>query len=270
MSSSLIILIGFIISATLMTIIWLGLKYNQKKRRAQAEIEKQKVDILSRIEEAVSNVSTANEPDRRRLPSDQQYGLPTWGKYLLVLTWLPFIASLVFAGVHSQNKNLKPSTTSNITTIISSSTTQPKATVSTTASATTGNVTVYSTTPSKPNTTPISTTSVPAATLIQYGQTVTGQIAFSNDYQNWQFTGQAGDVITIQMVQDGGASLKPEVELFDPSGARVSYNWGGNGYTEADITNYKLADSGSYIIRAETTEGYPATIGGYKVSLNKK
>jgi hypothetical protein len=98
---------------------------------------------------------------------------------------------------------------------------------------------------------------------IKYGQEVTGSIAKSGDYQDWKFTGQAGDIITIHMVEDGGASLYPQVYLLDPSGSSVKE---GDGSAEAWIKNYTLGFSGIYTLRAE---GYYST-GGYKLSLALK
>ena len=49
-----------------------------------------------------------------------------------------------------------------------------------------------------------------------HGQEVKGQIVFGGDYQAWEFTGQAGDIVTIRMFQDGGTSLNPYLALFRP------------------------------------------------------
>jgi hypothetical protein len=103
---------------------------------------------------------------------------------------------------------------------------------------------------------------------IQYGHEVTGTITKSGGYEDWRFTGQAGDIITIHMVQSSGASLSPMVELFDPSGKWVAQGFGDNGYTEAWIKNYTLRFSGTYSIRAEAAPGV-ITTGGYKLSLSK-
>ena len=104
----------------------------------------------------------------------------------------------------------------------------------------------------------------PAATLV-YGQEAKGQIVFAGDYQDWKFSGQAGDIITIRMFEDGGASLSPYVQLFDPSGTRVSSD---SGDWEARIANYMLVFSGTYTIRASGGT-YSGTTGGYRLSLNK-
>jgi hypothetical protein len=105
----------------------------------------------------------------------------------------------------------------------------------------------------------------PPAGVIVYGQSVNGQIGFVRDYQDYKFTAQSGDIITIHMAQDGGASLYSEVQLYDPSGTNVSDNW---GYTEAWIKSYSIRFSGSYTIRAMGFSGV-STTGAYKLSLNK-
>ena len=110
----------------------------------------------------------------------------------------------------------------------------------------------------------VNSTTTYAGDAIRYGQLVATSIAKSGDYQDRKFTGQAGDIITIHMVQNGGASLSPYVALWDPSGKKVSEGYGDAGYTEAWIKNYKLAFSGTYTIR---TGGCNGTVGGFKLSL---
>ena len=116
----------------------------------------------------------------------------------------------------------------------------------------------------RPNPTSAVTTPVSVSAPIQYGQTITGGIAKAGDYQDLKFTGQVGDTVTIHSIQDGGASLQPYLALMDPSGTKVTENWGVNGYKEARIANYKLAGSGTYTIRAG---GWSGSIGGYKMDL---
>jgi hypothetical protein len=103
-------------------------------------------------------------------------------------------------------------------------------------------------------------------TTIQYGQQVTGHIDFANDYEDWWFTGTAGDIITVQMVQDGGASLWTSVSLYDPSGTKIATGWDQEHPEAALIGNYGLAFSGTYVLRASGWGSGPT--GGYKMSLN--
>jgi hypothetical protein len=117
-------------------------------------------------------------------------------------------------------------------------------------------------------TTPVTTTPKNHGNPIAFGQEVTGQITFKGDYQDWKFSGQVGDIITIHMVQDGGASLNTDVDLLDPSGTRLNVPKDG-GFTEVWIKNYSLPFSGTYTIRALSPDIYPS-VGGYRLSLNKK
>jgi uncharacterized membrane protein YccC len=88
MSSSLIILIGFVVSAILMLTVWLVSKNVQGKRRIQEGIEKQKADITSLIEEAINDDPPAKKARRGPSSVSPQPGLLTWGKWFMVLAWL--------------------------------------------------------------------------------------------------------------------------------------------------------------------------------------
>jgi hypothetical protein len=105
----------------------------------------------------------------------------------------------------------------------------------------------------------------PPPVTILYGQEVKGNIAFSDDYQDIKFSGNAGDIITIHMVQDGGASLQPSIALIDPSGKNITSDSNTWGYSEAWIKNYTLIFSGTYTIRT----GGNGNIGGYQLMLSK-
>jgi len=108
MDSIAIILIGFVISAILWLIVWFVSKNAQKKNHLQAELENRKAEIISMIEDAINNRPPSAFPDIA------QPGLPTLGKWFMVLVWLPFLATIIFTGLHSQNKNLEPLTTTSV------------------------------------------------------------------------------------------------------------------------------------------------------------
>ena len=102
------------------------------------------------------------------------------------------------------------------------------------------------------------------AGVIRYGQGVQGDIAKMGDYQQWKFTGNVGDIVTIHMYQDGGASLFPIVQLYDPSGTKIADE--SNLYDrEARIANLPLLFSGTYKINA----GGHYSTGGFRLSLSK-
>jgi len=104
MSSGLIILIGFIISAILMLIVWLVSKNIQKKCRKKVEADSQKAEIISIIDEAVSNGSNIKSTPRL-FQGTPQLGLPKWGKWLMGFAWLPFIVAIVITVSLSHNNN---------------------------------------------------------------------------------------------------------------------------------------------------------------------
>ena len=104
MSSILIILIGFGISAVLTLTVWLASKNIRKRNRIQSEIEKQKAEIIMIIDEALGNGLSLNSYRKIFSPDASQIGFPVLGKLFMGLTLLPFLIALVFAGVHGQNK----------------------------------------------------------------------------------------------------------------------------------------------------------------------
>jgi hypothetical protein len=99
-----------------------------------------------------------------------------------------------------------------------------------------------------------------------YGQSVSGQIEFSGDFKDWKFSGQAGDIITIHIVQYGSASLEPNIQLFDSSGTQISSGDLQYPYKDTSIKSFKLTFSGTYTIRAV---GYYNTIGSFQLTLTK-
>jgi hypothetical protein len=108
MRSGLIILIGFIVSAILMLAVWLISRIVLEKRRIRAEIEKQKTDIISTIEEAVNEGQKWTKPQQQ---TSVNGGMPVWGKWFMALSVVPLIVSFVLAGMQGQNAKLVPTKT---------------------------------------------------------------------------------------------------------------------------------------------------------------
>ena len=104
---------------------WFVSKNVQKKRRNKMEIDNQKADIISIIDEAVSNGS--NIKSTPRLSQDiPQLGLPKWGKWFMGFAWLPFIVTIITIIITvSLNHNNNSPLTSKTSTL-------PTATTSTT------------------------------------------------------------------------------------------------------------------------------------------
>jgi len=115
MSSGLIILIGFGISAVLMLTVWLASKNTREKNRNQSDIEKQKADIISTIEKAVNG-------DRKGTEHLQQAqvngGMPAWGKWFMALACVPMLGSFILAGTQGQGRHdsaaIQTTTTTNM------------------------------------------------------------------------------------------------------------------------------------------------------------
>jgi peptidylprolyl isomerase len=120
MSSGLIILIGFIISAVLILTVWLVSRNTRAKNRVQSDIKKQKADIISTIKAAVNDTTEAGKSRQRHFGFISQTGLPTWGKWFMVLALLPLIGSFIMGGMQGQGaKQITTQTTTSsvITTI---------------------------------------------------------------------------------------------------------------------------------------------------------
>ena len=108
-------------------------------------------------------------------------------------------------------------------------------------------------------------TSTPRPQTISYGQTKTGSLSSSDWYDRYEFRAQAGDLISISMNRTSGG-LDPQLDLRSSSGV---YLIGNNDRTSANndalISNYLIADSGAYQIRARRRSGS----GNYRLTLSK-
>ena len=125
MSSVLIILVGFVISTILMLIVWFVSKIVQNKRFNQAEIDNKKAQIVSMIEDAVSEGQKGATPQQQ---VSVKGGMPAWGKWFMTLSVAPLIGSLVLAAVHVQSPKSGTTTT---TALIKTTTTTMVATMAT-------------------------------------------------------------------------------------------------------------------------------------------
>ncbi len=109
------------------------------------------------------------------------------------------------------------------------------------------------------------------AVVIQPGEPHTGTINQNHKYDLYVFTGQAGEVVNISMVNTSGA-LDPSLYLMSAAGDQVAANddavVGEN--TNSLISNLTLPADGQYIIIA-THYGaqYGGTSGTYSLTLTK-
>jgi ribosomal protein S28E/S33 len=100
---------------------------------------------------------------------------------------------------------------------------------------------------------------------IQYGNSITANIAQTGEIDAYTFTGEAGDVVIVRMRFSAGANGS-RIELYDPSGKlvgsdAVAYN------NFARIDTVKLEESGIYTILAMEIDGDQT--GEYGISLQR-
>jgi len=215
----------------------LGLSLKQSKEVEQHCLALNKNEAAPlKSEETQNQRITANISSGNSISKvTRQNRLPKWGILVGCVTLL-IIGTVVFI-----NNKHTPDRVPSITVAHTTSSQVSPATTSTSIKTAT-----------IPSTSSITSVPVHVGTPISYGQEVIGQIKFPGDYEEWTFTGQAGDIITIHTFQNGGASLYPEVELLDPSRAKVAEgNWVGMyaAASEYIIANSNLRFSGVYTIR---------------------
>jgi hypothetical protein len=96
--------------------------------------------------------------------------------------------------------------------------------------------------------------------VIRVGETVSGVIDWVGDAHNWEFTGTAGQTVTVQV--DGDGRSDPRLRLIGPNGVVVAENDDGGGGFNALIRGFKLPSAGTYTIRIDMW-----TAGAYTLTL---
>lgn len=106
-----------------------------------------------------------------------------------------------------------------------------------------------------------------SAVQIEPGQTVPGSITPDDKFDLYTFTGQAGDLVTIDMRATSN-TLDTLLFLIDPSGIEIATNDDSNETTNSLIPSLLLSQDGEYTIIA-THYGaiYGGTTGGYNLNL---
>ncbi|MBI5289537.1 MAG: M48 family metalloprotease [Chloroflexi bacterium] len=117
-------------------------------------------------------------------------------------------------------------------------------------------------TPISPPVAPTATT--PSQPMLAYGDEQTGTVG-AGAQQRWSFKGTVGEIVTVRVVEDGSASLAPNVQLLDPSGQSLGSSC---DETEARIQNYKLNFTGTYTVVIGGCSSSSA--GGYRLMLALK
>jgi hypothetical protein len=95
----------------------------------------------------------------------------------------------------------------------------------------------------------------------------TDAVQYESNEDEWTFTGQAGDLVVIQVNRTSGA-LNPIIDLFPPSGPPKETGTGGSyndSHTIAFLSAHSLAQSGQYKIRVRDQGSNE--IGDYVLSL---
>jgi len=100
--------------------------------------------------------------------------------------------------------------------------------------------------------------------VIEYGETVDGELTAAALEQLYVFTGSAGDVVSITLMSDAFDSY---LFLDDPDGYELSYNDDGAGNLNSRIGPLTLPYTGTYTIRA-TSFSRSAT-GPFTLSLDR-
>jgi uncharacterized protein YfaP (DUF2135 family) len=106
-----------------------------------------------------------------------------------------------------------------------------------------------------------------SALSISSGQTVPGSITPDAKFDVYLFEGQAGDVVTVDMVATS-QTLDTLLFLIDPNGVEIARNDDANETTNSLISDILLTQDGEYVVVATHFGGiYGGTTGGYNLSL---
>jgi hypothetical protein len=98
-----------------------------------------------------------------------------------------------------------------------------------------------------------------------YGDTVLGTLDWPGECEEWQFEGQAGDIISISMTGQG-ALYDTYLELYGPDGSELARNDDGGGGFSSLIGGYRLPEDGEYLIIARA---FSSEIGPYELTLTE-
>ena len=104
------------------------------------------------------------------------------------------------------------------------------------------------------------TTTIPSDGSINYGDTISANLRSGNE-DEWTFSGNAGDIITISMT----AGFDTYLELMDQNGNLIMFDDDGGQGLNSLIEFYSLPQSGTYTIIAR---GFSSTANGaYSLAL---
>jgi hypothetical protein len=114
---------------------------------------------------------------------------------------------------------------------------------------------------------------LPSATLIEYGETVPGNLTSDTRFQLFSFQGATGDRVLISMRRTGG-TLDSALFLISPEGLQLAANDDivnpvtGERDTNSQIEGFTLTTTGThYIIATHYGLQFGGTTGTYELSL---
>lgn len=119
-----------------------------------------------------------------------------------------------------------------------------------------------------PTQTPESTPVPQAGGAIIAGQTLTGEFTESVQSAVYEFTGRAGDTVTIDLRSD---EIDPLVRLIGPDGTVVAEDDDSGGGVQARISEFTLPADGTYTIEVDAFRGIDShrlIFGAFELSLS--
>lgn len=107
---------------------------------------------------------------------------------------------------------------------------------------------------------------IPVIGVIDPGQAVSSTLDDVTQIEAWRFVGEAGQIVTIDLIAAADSSLDPNVSLFDAQG---TYLGGNNDLLSGDSLNAQLVDielpaDGEYVVVASR---YAQTVGEYELTV---
>jgi hypothetical protein len=96
---------------------------------------------------------------------------------------------------------------------------------------------------------------------LSYNEARSATLNSLTEAHNWDFSGNAGDVVTIRV--NGQGDCDPQIKLIDPSGNIVTRDDDSGGGYNALITT-TLSSSGTYTVRVDVFTG-----GTYDIIVEK-
>lgn len=121
--------------------------------------------------------------------------------------------------------------------------------------------------PTEPTEPDVTETPPLAAGEIAYGATISGELDEQTQLAEYQFTGSAGDVITIDLMSD---NFDPFVSLLNADGDLIAADDDSGGDLQARIAAFTLPETATYTIVVDAFRGFAGdqqVFGEYRLTL---